>query len=100
MKVLDVLKVLKVLNVPKDEDCLRDEFLGEWPMFAISSPSKRKADDILVPVKINGISCKMELDTGVLATVIPEEMWEKELGSVPLVESSVTLKVILVMLYL
>jgi len=61
-------------------------------MFAISSPSERKADDILVPVKINGISCKMELDTGVFVTVIPEEMWEKELGSVPLVESSVTLK--------
>jgi len=97
LKVLYVLKVLKVLKfegpkVPKDEDCLRDEFLSEWPMFAISSPSKRKADDILVPVKINGISCKMELDTGVLVTVIPEEMWEKELGSVPLVESSVTLK--------
>ena len=34
----------------------------------------------------------MELDTGVLVTVIPEEMWEKGLGSVPLVESSATLK--------
>ncbi|XP_044180073.1 uncharacterized protein K02A2.6-like [Acropora millepora] len=34
----------------------------------------------------------MELDTGASVTVIPEEMWEKELGSVPLVESSVTLK--------
>ena len=61
-------------------------------MFAISYPSRRKADEILVPVKINGISFKMELDTGASVTVIPEEMWEKELGSVPLVESSVTLK--------
>ena len=79
--------------MPEDEDfSLRDEFPSEWPMFAISSPSRRKADEILVPVKINGISFKMELDTGASVTVIPEEMWEKELGSVPLVESSVTLK--------
>ena len=34
----------------------------------------------------------MELDTGASVTVIPEKMWEKELGSVPLVESSATLK--------
>ena len=74
--------------MPEDEDFRsRDEFPSEWPMFAI-----RKADEILVPVKINGISFKMELDTGASVTVIPEEMWEKELGSVPLVESSVTLK--------
>ena len=80
-------------EVPEDEDfSLRDEFPSEWPMFAISSPSRRKADEILVLVKINGISFKMELDTGASVTVIPEEMWEKELGSVPLVESSVTLK--------
>ncbi|KAK2567973.1 hypothetical protein P5673_007873 [Acropora cervicornis] len=80
-------------EVPKDEDfSLRDEFPSEWPMFAISSPSRRKADEILVPVKVNGISFKMELDTGASVTVIPEEMWEKELGSVPLVESSLTLK--------
>ena len=25
-------------EVPENEDCLRDEFPGEWPMFAISSP--------------------------------------------------------------
>ena len=37
------------------------------------------------------MSCKMELHTGGSVTVIPEEMWE-ELGSVPLEESSVTLK--------
>ncbi|KAK2566246.1 hypothetical protein P5673_009718 [Acropora cervicornis] len=80
-------------EVPEDEDfSLRDEFPSEWPMFAISSPSRRKADEILVPVKINGISFKMKLDTRASVTVIPEEMWEKELGSVPLVESSVTLK--------
>ena len=79
-------------EVPEDEDfSLRDEFPSEWPMFAISSPSRRKADEILVSVKINGISFKMELDTGASVTVIPDEMWEKELGSVPLVESSVTL---------
>ena len=34
----------------------------------------------------------MELISGASVTVISEEMWEKELGSVPLVESSATLK--------
>ena len=61
-------------------------------MLTISSPTKRKADEIVVPVKINGIPCKIELDTGASVTVILEEMWENKLGSVPLVESSVTLK--------
>ena len=40
---------------------LRDEFLSAWPMLTISSPSKRKADEILEPFKIDAISCKMEL---------------------------------------
>ena len=71
---------------------LRDEFLSEWPMLTISRPSKRKADEILEPVKINAISCEMELDAGASVTVILEEIWENKLGSVPLVESSVTLK--------
>ena len=61
-------------------------------MFVISSPSKRKADEIMVPVKINSIPCKMELDTGASVTVIPEEMWEKEIVSVLVVECRVTLK--------
>ena len=92
IKFVDTQASSSESEVPQDEDCLRDEFPSEWPMFAISSPSKRKADEILVPVKINGIPCKMEMDTGPSVTVIPEEMWEKELGSVPLVECSVTLK--------
>ena len=93
IKFVDTQASSSESEVPEDEDfSLRDEFPSEWPMFAISSPSRRKADEILVPVKINGISFKMELDTGASVTVIPEEMWEKELGSVPLVESSVTLK--------
>ena len=49
-------------------------------MFAGRRPSKRKTDEILVPVKI---SCKLEMDTGASVTVIQEEMWETELGSVP-----------------
>ena len=62
-------------------------------MFAISSPSKSKADEILEPVKINGISCKMELDTEASVTLIHRRRnVGKELRSVPLVESSVTLK--------
>ena len=61
-------------------------------MLTIRSPSKRKADETLVPVKINGISCEIELDTGAPVTVILEEMWDNKLGSVPLVESSVSLK--------
>ena len=80
-------------ELQEDEDfSLRDEFLGEWPMLTISGPSKRKADEILEPLKINAISCKMELDAGASVTVILEEMWENKLGSVPLVESRVTLK--------
>ena len=80
-------------ELQKVEDfSLRDEFLSEWHMLTISGPSKRKAEEILEPVKINFISCKMELDAGASVTVILEEMWENKLGSVPLVVSSVTLK--------
>ena len=46
----------------------------------------------MVPLKINNIPCNLELDTGASVTVIPEDMWKNELGSVPLQKSSVTLK--------
>ena len=61
-------------------------------MFTISSPSRRRAAEILVPLKINDIPCKMESDTGPSVTVIPEEMWKEELGSVPLQKYKLTLK--------
>ena len=93
IKFVDTQASSSESEVPEDEDfSLRDEFPSEQPMFAISSPSKIKADKLLVPDKINVISCEMELDTGASVTVIQEEMWEKELGLVPLVESSVKLK--------
>ena len=69
----------------------RDETHSEWPMFAIRNSSKGKADEIMVPLKINNIPCNLELDTGAIVTVIPEDMWKNELGSVPLKESSVSL---------
>lgn len=41
---------------------------------------------------INNGPCELELDTGAAVTVIPEEIWQKDLGSVPLQKSNVTLK--------
>ena len=75
IKFVDTQASSSESEVPEDEDfSLRDEFPSERPMFATTSPSKIKADKLLVPDKINGISCKMELDTGASVTVIQEEM--------------------------
>ena len=63
-----------------------------WPMFTVSHSAKRKADVIFVSRNINNIPCKLELDTGTSMTVIPENIWRDQLGSVPLQESDVTLK--------
>ena len=41
---------------------------------------------------INNVPCELELDTGATVTVIPKEIWQKELGSVPLQKSNVTLR--------
>ena len=66
-----------------------ENFQSDWPMFTVSHSSKRK---VLVSLNINNIPCKLELDTGASVTVIPENMWRDQLGSVPLQESDVTLK--------
>ena len=36
---------------------------------------------------INNVPCELELDTGATVTVIPKEIWQKDLGSVPLQKS-------------
>lgn len=41
---------------------------------------------------INNVPYELELDTGAAVTVIPEEIWQKDLGSVPLQKSNVTFK--------
>ena len=43
----------------------------------------------MVSLNINNIPCKLELNTGASVTVIPENMWRDQLGSVPLQESEV-----------
>ena len=53
-------------------------------MFSVRNSSKRKSDEILIPLIINNGPCELELDTGAAVTVIPEEIWQKDLGSVPL----------------
>ena len=69
-----------------------DNSHSDWPMFTVSHSSRRKAYAIVVSLNINNIPCKLELDTGASVTVIPENMWRDQLGSVPLQESNVTLK--------
>jgi len=76
-------------EVSSDEE---DNSHSDWPMFTVSHSSRRKADAILVSLNINNIPCKLELDTGASVTVILENMWRDQLGSVPLQESGVTLK--------
>jgi len=61
-------------------------------MFTVSHFPRRKADAILVSLNINKIPSKLELDTGACVTVIPENVWRDQLGSLPLQESDVTLK--------
>ncbi|CAH3132398.1 unnamed protein product, partial [Porites lobata] len=46
----------------------------------------------LIPLKINHIPCKLELDTGAVVTVIPKEIWQKDLGAIPFKKSNVTLR--------
>lgn len=46
----------------------------------------------MIPLMINNVPYQLELDTGAAVTVIPEEIWQKDLGSVPLQKSNVTLK--------
>ena len=41
---------------------------------------------------INNVPCELELDTGATVTVIPKEIWQNDLGSVPLQKSNVTLR--------
>lgn len=41
---------------------------------------------------INNVPYELESDTGAAVTVIPEEIWQKDLGSVPLQKSNVTSK--------
>ena len=59
-----------------------ENFQCNWPMLTVSHSSKRKADAILASLNINNIPCKLELDTGASVTVIPENMWRDQLGSV------------------
>ena len=59
---------------------------SDCPMFAVLHSSRRKAGAILVSLNINNVPCKLELDTGASVTVIPENMWTDQLGSVPLQE--------------
>ena len=61
-------------------------------MFSVRNSSKRKSDEILIPHMINNVPCELELDTGAAVTVIPEEIWQKDLGSVPSQKSKVTLR--------
>ena len=76
-------------EVSSDEE---DNSHSDWPMFTVSHSFRRKANAIVVSLNVNKIPCKLELDTGASVTVIPENMWRDELGSVPLQEWDVTLK--------
>ena len=69
-----------------------DAYHREWPMFSVRNSSKQKLDEILIPINIDNVHCKLESDTGAAVTVIPEEIWQKDLGSVPLKKSNVTLR--------
>lgn len=69
-----------------------DAYHREWPMFSVRNSSKKKSDEILISLNINNVPCKLELNTGAAVTVIPEEIWQKDLGSIPLQKSNVTLR--------
>lgn len=72
-------------------DSCNTESHSEWPLFVVRN-SSGKLNEIMVGLQINNIPCTSELDTGASVAVIGENICKKQLGSVPLKKSQVTLK--------
>ena len=68
---------------PRDSD-------EEFKLFQISH--EKPEPSIMIPVKVNGEDCSMELDTGVSVSIMSEEAWKKSFARVPLDKSQIKLR--------
>ena len=75
----------------QEDENSSEEYHAEWQCLLLVIALR--ANQIkLIPLKINHIPCKLELDTGAVVTVIPKEIWQKDLGAIPFKKSNVTLR--------
>lgn len=59
----------------------------EFKLFQISE--EKSEPSIMIPVKVNGEECSMELDTGATVSIMSEEAWRKRFPTAPLEESQI-----------
>ena len=68
---------------PRDSD-------EEFKLFQISH--EKPEPSIMIPLKVNGEDCSMELDTGASVSIVSEEAWKKRFARVPLEKSQIKLR--------
>jgi len=68
---------------PRDSD-------KEFKLFQISH--EKPEPSIIIPVKVNGEDCSMELDTGASMSIMSEEAWKKSFTRAPLEKSQIKLR--------
>ena len=61
----------------------------EFKLFQISE--EKPEPSIIIPVKVNGEKCSMELDTGTSVSIMSEEAWRKRFPTAQLEESQIRL---------
>ena len=62
----------------------------EFKLFQISE--EKLEPSIMIPGKVNGEECSMELDTGASVSIMSEEAWRKRFPTAPLEESQIKLR--------
>ncbi|XP_068697684.1 uncharacterized protein [Montipora foliosa] len=62
----------------------------EFKLFQISQ--EKPEPFIMLPVKVNGEDCSMELDTGASVSIMSEEAWKKRFPKAPLEKSTLKLR--------
>ena len=73
-----------------EDDILQKEPNDDFKLFHIHQ--EKPEPSIMVPVKVNGISFSMELDTGASVSIMSEEACRRRFPKVPLEESQIKLK--------
>ncbi|XP_068708106.1 uncharacterized protein [Montipora foliosa] len=63
---------------------------NEFKLFQISQ--EKPETSIMLPVKVNGEDCSMELDTGASVSIMSEEAWKRKLPKAPLEKSTLKLR--------
>lgn len=72
------------------EDPTPNNHDDELKVFQISE--EKPEPSIMIPLKVNGEECSMELDTGASVSIMSEEAWRKRFPTAPLDESQIKLR--------